>query len=441
MPERSSTWRSLSPDDVQAFVEHLLSPGRDRPVVAVSTVMATRRPWVDPGQLAARLGDRAEVVLIETGELTWALNDLLPDKLECYGGAVRIWWPGLTPESDPYDHPLFLAFSQQDAERAVRQLVAALESPAAETSSRADWSTVPDEFKVGDVVEGRVHRLLPRGVLVELRPGVIGLVRMSELDWTFVEEPSDIVQPDQVVDVEILSLDVANRRADLSIKRALNKVPRRPLQVPEPRDVGGAGAVADRAPRAMAGEGPARSGQVELLQEDRAQLLRRLRELEKTLRAERDSAEHVRRRTAPEGDPLSSEPAFLLGVRLAYARLYGEGERQQHPLQRMRVGPGFLALLRELQGIGLEKVLEVCAQVAAGTAHEIRSREVHQLRAGDGGAGTRVRRRDGAKAWRCSLQDGTPAARRLHWWAAPSETGLVIEFASIGVHDDMSIPE
>ena len=34
----------------------------------------------------------------------------MPDKLECYGGAVRIWWPGLTPESDPYDHPLFLAF-------------------------------------------------------------------------------------------------------------------------------------------------------------------------------------------------------------------------------------------------------------------------------------------------------------------------------------------
>ncbi|HZJ71900.1 MAG TPA: hypothetical protein VFF36_13285, partial [Planctomycetota bacterium] len=173
---------------------------------------------------------------------------------------------------------------------------------------------------------------------------------------------------------------------------------------------------------------------------ERTRLQQRVRELEKELRAERDRFEHLRRRTAHETDPVASPEAFLLGVRLAYARLFGEGERRLHPLAPMRVGPEFLRRVVGLQGVPVEKVLEVCAQVASGRAHEIRAREVHQLRAGEGGAGIVIRKRDGAKAWRCSLQDGTPSARRLHWWAIPEADGA-IEFASVAVHDDFSMPE
>jgi hypothetical protein len=68
-------------------------------------------------------------------------------------------------------------------------------------------------------------------------------------------------------------------------------------------------------------------------------------------------------------------------------------------------------------------------------------REVHQLHTGPGGSPVHVRARDGAKAWRCSLQDGTASARRLHWWVVPGDAGGLVEFASVGVHDDMTIPE
>ena len=110
-------------------------------------------------------------------------------------------------------------------------------------------------------------------------------------------------------------------------------------------------------------------------------------------------------------------------------------------LQRMLVGARFLASLRELDGIDLDKVLEVCAQVAAGMAHELPAREVHQLRSGPRGAASRVRASDQAQAWRCALQVNSPSARRLHWWAVPSTDGQVIEFANVGLHDDFSIPE
>jgi hypothetical protein len=52
-----------------------------------------------------------------------------------------------------------------------------------------------------------------------------------------------------------------------------------------------------------------------------------------------------------------------------------------------------------------------------------------------------VRAADGALAWRCSLQAGTPLARRLHWGSLPGESGVTAEFANVAVHDKFSIPE
>ena len=108
-------------------------------------------------------------------------------------------------------------------------------------------------------------------------------------------------------------------------------------------------------------------------------------------------------------------------------------------ISRMRVGRAFLESLRKLEGIDLEKVVEVCAQVASGRAHEIPGRAVHELTEGLAGRSI-LRPSDGAKAWRCALQVGTPSARRLHWWKAPAEAGPAIELASVAVHDEYSIP-
>ena len=136
----------------------------------------------------------------------------------------------------------------------------------------------------------------------------------------------------------------------------------------------------------------------------------------------------------------ASAAAFLAAVCTTYQRLYAAADQAQFPIQMMRVGEHFLDSLRNLEGIGLDKVLEVCAHVASGRIFTMPGLPSHPLRAGAGGAPSRVRASDGAQAWRCALQVGTASARRLHWWSLPVPGGAV-EFANVGVHDRFDIPE
>jgi predicted RNA-binding protein with RPS1 domain len=438
-PPPPPTARRVTSPDIAALAELLLSPDRPLPTVAVTTSASTGKPHLDPDRLAALLGSRAAVVLLETGDATWALSQALPEKLDVYGGAVRIWWPSLTRDADPYRHPLLFARSAEDGERVLHRVVDLVGRD--EPAPPDPWQRIAESYSVGDVVWGVVQSLKPFGAFVELLPGAVGLVHKSELDWTFVRDPSDFLRPGEQVKVQILTLDVPGRQAQLSTKRAYTRDALPPIaHVPGARPL-----LPDAPPPADHGGGADTSrvqgleSELESLREDRANLLRRLRDLQKELRGATDRITHLERQGGAGGT--TSEPAFLQAVRVAYARLFTEDERAQYPLRRMRVGPAFLDRLQALDGISLDKVLDVCAQVAAGRAHEVPAREVHRLREAGRGAGYVERKRDGALAWRCSLQDNTPGARRLHWWAISGPSGGTIEFASVGVHDDYGIPE
>lgn len=158
------------------------------------------------------------------------------------------------------------------------------------------------------------------------------------------------------------------------------------------------------------------------------------------LRSLQDRYDALERKSTLDLDPLANERAFLRAVRIAYARDVEGEDRFEFPLQRMRVGREFLDHVRALEGVGADKIVEVAAQVACGKAHTIDGREVHPLREGQASRQC-VRARDGAKAWRCALQVRTPSARRLHWWLVPGPDGATVEFASVGVHDEVDIPE
>lgn len=147
-----------------------------------------------------------------------------------------------------------------------------------------------------------------------------------------------------------------------------------------------------------------------------------------------------------EDASVDPETAFIDEISSAYRRKVctSDADRRAYPLGAISLHPSFLASVSRLQGIAWEKIVEVCAQVACGRAHDIPSRAVHRLRSGEsGGAPFKTRRRDGAQAWRCSLQTKTASARRLHWWfvsGGGADTGL-IEFAHAGTHDDFTCPE
>ena len=533
--DRAGTYVRLNPEDVGIYVRDvILSPARTKPLVAVTSIHGTGGTWIEPGDLARDLGDRADVVFIETGDATWHLKEAMPPEMDVFGGAVRIWWPGLREDSDPREHPLRLihtethgrlvaawileavsswarsqeaAVALEPAGRPIRAVVreavrdriiveptegdgagtAGLlidadlpadvlaetllpgqELPVQPLRGRRDglptfsardllpspWERLGREYEVGDVVRGRVQAVKEFGVFVTLLPGANGFVHKSEVDWEYVADPGSYVRPGQPVRVRIKHLSAAEQRCELSIKQGYGGDLHAPISLipggrPFVPDVEGDGGVSVvREAQALRDENTRLQGllvekqaEIEGLAAQLKQARDQVTDARKDLKGEQDRRRNLEKRFAPEMDPTSSETAFLQAVRVACARLLSEHDRITHPLKEMRVGGEFLARLRALEGIGIDKVIEVCAQVASGKAHQIPGREVHQLRTGEGGAPTAERASDGAKAWRCSLQDGTASARRLHWWSVPGPDGGVVEFASVGVHDDVGIPE
>lgn len=75
-----------------------------------------------------------------------------------------------------------------------------------------------EEIKEGEVVTGRVTKLLDFGAFVELAPGVEGLVHVSEIAWERIKTPAQVLKQDQVVSVKILNVNKDERRISLSIK-------------------------------------------------------------------------------------------------------------------------------------------------------------------------------------------------------------------------------
>lgn len=81
------------------------------------------------------------------------------------------------------------------------------------------------ETKDGDVVTGRVTRFETFGAFVELAPGVEGLVHISEISWSRIGAPSEVLVLGQDVKVKLLKREVLNGRAkvSLSIKQTTDK--------------------------------------------------------------------------------------------------------------------------------------------------------------------------------------------------------------------------
>jgi small subunit ribosomal protein S1 len=97
------------------------------------------------------------------------------------------------------------------------------------------WQKIVAQHKVGDVVEGRVTKIVAFGAFVEIYEGIEGLVHISELANRHVERPDEVVSVGQIVQVKIIEVDSERRRLSLSIKRVDgdNVKPLRPL-TPEP---------------------------------------------------------------------------------------------------------------------------------------------------------------------------------------------------------------
>ena len=110
------------------------------------------------------------------------------------------------------------------------------------------------QIEEGSILRGKITGIAAFGAFVELEGGKTGLVHISEIAYSYVNEVSDFLKEGQEVKVKIIGVD-ENGRINLSIKKA------QPQERPAPRPVRSAGGYAPRgaggnaAPRPAANQG------------------------------------------------------------------------------------------------------------------------------------------------------------------------------------------
>ena len=82
------------------------------------------------------------------------------------------------------------------------------------------WQEFATNHRIGELVYGRITKLVPFGAFVQVGDGIEGLVHISEMAAHHVDLPEQVVTPGEELWVKIIDIDLQRRRISLSIKQA-----------------------------------------------------------------------------------------------------------------------------------------------------------------------------------------------------------------------------
>ncbi|HVT90886.1 MAG TPA: S1 RNA-binding domain-containing protein [Tepidisphaeraceae bacterium] len=82
------------------------------------------------------------------------------------------------------------------------------------------WATAAERYPVGMQITGRVSKVESFGAFIEVEEGLEGLLPVSELSYTRVKHPSDMLKEGDTLRLVVLSSDPANRKISFSLKQA-----------------------------------------------------------------------------------------------------------------------------------------------------------------------------------------------------------------------------
>lgn len=100
--------QAIGVEDGQSFETLLFDPRRPLPIVLFSRDPYSEQCITSPVRTAEALAGLAEVYVLADKWAGFRLTRSVGKALSCYNGAVRIYWPGLSPDSSPYAHKLFM---------------------------------------------------------------------------------------------------------------------------------------------------------------------------------------------------------------------------------------------------------------------------------------------------------------------------------------------
>ena len=92
-----------------------------------------------------------------------------------------------------------------------------------------------EKYPVGTTITGKVRNLTEFGAFVEVEEGIDGLIHISDMSWSKIKHPSEVLKKGDTVEAQVLSIDADNQRLSLGLKqlqtgiwtRVLRQAPRR----------------------------------------------------------------------------------------------------------------------------------------------------------------------------------------------------------------------
>ncbi|MFL2755392.1 MAG: 30S ribosomal protein S1 [Gammaproteobacteria bacterium] len=133
--------------------------------------------------------------LVHVSEIDWTNKNIHPSKVVSEGDEVQV----MVLEIDIEKRRISLGMKQ------------CVENP---------WLVFADNHSLGDKVEGKVSSLTDFGMFVGLEGGIDGLIHLSDLSWTEIDEEAvKNYKKDQKVEAIILAMDAHKERISLGIKQ------------------------------------------------------------------------------------------------------------------------------------------------------------------------------------------------------------------------------
>jgi small subunit ribosomal protein S1 len=133
--------------------------------------------------------------LVHISEMSWTRHIKHPSKVVSIGDLVEV----VVLNVNPQEEKISLGMKQIESD---------------------PWQSLAEKYPPGTQLRGKVRNLTSFGAFVEIEEGIDGLVHISDMSWTRrVHHPSEVVKKGDSVDVQVLNIDVENKRISLGMKQ------------------------------------------------------------------------------------------------------------------------------------------------------------------------------------------------------------------------------
>jgi small subunit ribosomal protein S1 len=132
--------------------------------------------------------------LIHVSEMSWSKRVKHPSKMLNQGDQVEAMVLGV----DPGARRISLGLKQVESN---------------------PWNELTDKYPIGSNIVGKVRNLTEFGAFVEVEDGIDGLIHISDMSWSKIKHPSEVLKKGDEVEAQVLSIDADNQRLSLGLKQ------------------------------------------------------------------------------------------------------------------------------------------------------------------------------------------------------------------------------